>query len=604
MALLAFPGAGARASGARSAPTGGTAYWAELPGQAPNWIFPFSSSDFATADNEQQFQQLMYRPLYRMTAGGKVGLDRTDSLADPPAYSHGDSVVTIQLKGWKWSNGTVVDAQDVVFFLNMVRAEKANWSGYLAGEMPDNIVSVEAPKADALTVAITFDQSYNTTWLLENELSQITPMPLAWDISKLVDGKPAPPGSGGCSSIRWDATTERHCEAVWAFMTDDNGTSSRPHEAGDLHTYATNPLWKIVDGPWRLANLSDIGRVTMVPNPHYSGPDKPRLAAFVEVPYGTDAAEYAALGSGVLSVGYVPDGTTKSSPLGTGYDIVADYPWGVNYVVVNFDSSGDHGRAARIFRKLYVRQAMQELVDQPAIVTGDYDGGAVENDGPVPSMPATNLVSSEERHNPYPYDPSAAVRLLRTHGWTVEPGGTSICSAMKGCGAGVPAGTRLDLWLAFNPAGADSEVVKSDVAGWSRAGIDVTTVAMSYTETLETATPCTVSEPTCGWEMAYWGGGWDYVPDLYPSGDVLFETGSSGNLGAYSDPENDSLISKSVSTNGPANLLTWENYAAENLPVIWQPEAATVFAVAKDLHGVTPLSPLSALDPEDWYFSG
>ncbi len=600
IALLTMPEGGMAAG----PPSGGTAYWAELPGQAPNWIFPFSSSDFATSYNQQQFQQLMYRPLYDMVLRSTIVLDTAESLADPPVFSHGGRVVTIPLKGWKWSNGTVADAEDVVFFLNMLRAEKTKWYGYLSGALPDDIASVVAPGPRALTVTITFDQPYSRTWIIDNELSQITPMPLVWDISKLVGGKPAPPGSGGCSAMEWDATTQRHCQAVWAFMTDDNGKSQLPKEAGDLSTYATNPLWKIVDGPWRLDALTHTGRLTMIPNPEYSGPDKPLLDRFVEVPYSSDRAEYDAVEKGHITVGYVPDGTTQASVFGAHYGIVAEQPWGVNYLVLNFDSNGDGGRAARLFRKLYIRQAMQELVDQPTIVADAYGGGAVENDGPVPTTPATSLLSSDERHDLYPYNPSSAADLLRAHGWTVKPGGISVCTGSKGCGSGVPDGTKLDLRLAFNPAGADREVVKDDVAGWSRAGIDVTPVAMSYTETLETATPCTVSESSCAWEMAFWGGGWEYLPDLYPSGDVLFETSSSFNLGAYSDAGNDSLIRQSISSNDVTDLLTWENYAARNLPVIWQPEAATVVAIAKHLHGVTPLSPLSALDPQDWYFEG
>ncbi len=37
------------------------------------------------------------------------------------------------MKGWKWSNGEAVDASDVVFWLNMMKAEPGNYYGYVAG---------------------------------------------------------------------------------------------------------------------------------------------------------------------------------------------------------------------------------------------------------------------------------------------------------------------------------------------------------------------------------------------------------------------------------------------------------------------------------------
>jgi peptide/nickel transport system substrate-binding protein len=96
--------------------------------------------------------------------------------------------------------------------------------------------------------------------------------------------------------MTWNATTERDCVAVWSFMTDKGGTAPSPHEAGDLATYATNPLWQVVDGPWRLSGFdAATGEVTMVPNTEFSGGQKPHYAKFVEVPFTTDAAEYTAL---------------------------------------------------------------------------------------------------------------------------------------------------------------------------------------------------------------------------------------------------------------------------------------------------------------------
>jgi peptide/nickel transport system substrate-binding protein len=44
--------------------TGGTAYWAEQPLSPPNYIFPLVSGAYYSNENVNDFQTLMYRPLY------------------------------------------------------------------------------------------------------------------------------------------------------------------------------------------------------------------------------------------------------------------------------------------------------------------------------------------------------------------------------------------------------------------------------------------------------------------------------------------------------------------------------------------------------------
>src|ERR1019366_4402683 len=97
------------------------------------------------------------------------------------------------------------------------------------------------------------------------------------------------------------------------------------------------------------------------------------------------------------------------------------YTWAINYFPYNFNSSGDNGAVGKIFGQLYFRQAMQQLVDQPLFISKVYKGYAVGTYGPVPSQPANSFVSAEVKNNPYPYSPSKAVSLLKSHGWTVVP---------------------------------------------------------------------------------------------------------------------------------------------------------------------------------------
>ena len=82
-------------------------------------------------------------------------------------------------------------------------------------------------------------------------------------------------------------------------------------------------------------------------------------------------------------------------------------------------------------------------------------------------------------------------------------------------------------------------------------------------------------QATCGWQIANWGGGWIYAPDYLPTGESLFATGSVANSGNYSDPKMDQLIKASQQQNGTGPLYKYQDYAAEQLPVIYQPNAYT-----------------------------
>ena len=125
-------------SGGTAAPTANqtSATYAEQPPTPPNYIFPFMSLAFFSVANSEQFQYLMYRPLYWFGQGATPNLNPSLSLAQPPVYSNNNKTVTINLNPYKWSNGETVTAENVMFWMNMLHAEKANWAGVLAGGHP------------------------------------------------------------------------------------------------------------------------------------------------------------------------------------------------------------------------------------------------------------------------------------------------------------------------------------------------------------------------------------------------------------------------------------------------------------------------------------
>ena len=118
---------------------GGVATFALPAGLVPDWIFPFIDSAHSSIDNRNQFEYLMYRPLYWFGQNGQPVLNSSLSLAKPPVYSNDDKTITITLNNYRWSNGEAVTAKDVAFWLNLLAAEKQNWAYYVPGDLPDNL---------------------------------------------------------------------------------------------------------------------------------------------------------------------------------------------------------------------------------------------------------------------------------------------------------------------------------------------------------------------------------------------------------------------------------------------------------------------------------
>ncbi len=288
-------------AGSSGAATPTTATYAELPQAQPNYIFPFMSLAFFSVYNISEFQQLMYRPLYWFGNGSTPNLNLSISLAQNPTYATDSKSVVINLDDYKWSNGETVSAENVMFWMNMLHAEKANWAGYSSGALPDDIASITENSPTQLTFNLT--GPVNTYWFTYNELSQITPMPNAWDIT----AKGGAPNSGGCAAGAY-GTVDTQCKAVYTFLSKQSGYDPNNPKAANnsLSTYATNPIWKVVDGPWKLSSFNASGNITFVPNPSYSGPIKPTLKKFIELPYTTDDAEFNALVGGKVDVGYLP----------------------------------------------------------------------------------------------------------------------------------------------------------------------------------------------------------------------------------------------------------------------------------------------------------
>ncbi len=545
--------------------------------------------------NQQTLEWLLYRPLYMFgNNGNSTTVNYPLSTAYAPVYSDGGRTVVIRLKGWKWSDGETVDARDVVFWLNMMRAEREQFGGYSPGLLPDNVVSYSATAPEELTLHL--NQAYSSYWFTYNQLAEITPMPMAWDVTSAG----ARPGSGGCS------VSVARCAAVFAFLTA---------QAKDTAGYATSRIWRTVDGPWRLTGFSMAGNDTFVPNPAYSGTPKPRLSEVKVVSYATDNAGYAALKAGKVDMGHIPvqdlpqkaagSALPVTNPLGSKYALVPFYEFTIFYYVLNFTNPV----MGAVFRQLYVRQALQEAEDQPGIDSSVFRGYALPGSGAVPVSPSTMWEPAVQKANgstgPYPFSIAAATSLLVSHGWQ-KSGGVMTCqrpgTGAGDCGAGIPSGRKLAFALDWATGfAADTQMMAAYKASAAQAGIDITMVGKSFQTVIDQAAPCSPGRK-CSWDSLYYGNWTFNGPGFEPTGEPLFQTGAFENSGGYSSPAEDTLIGKTHTSSSLAAFQQYATYTAEQLPLIWMPDQYSIWGVTSKLHGVQ-LSPIDTLLPEYWYYT-
>jgi peptide/nickel transport system substrate-binding protein len=606
-ALLAAGCGSSSTSGSSSSSTSVKNAVATLPivtGTGANCIFPFEGTQCYSVANYEDFEYQMVLPL--VTFGGNsetnVTANYVESPADAPIYKNGGKTVVINLKGWKWSDGQVVDAKDVIFFLNMLEAEKVNFAGYSPGLLPDNLASYSATGPDQVTMNL--KQAYGSTWFTYNQLAIISPMPLAWDVTSTSGA----PGSGGCES---DSAADgwAKCKAVYTFLNAQNK---------DTATYDSSPLWKVVDGPYKLVSYNVDGDILMKPNADYSGSPKASVTLKFEE-YTSDTAVYTGLRTGALTTdgpnvsvpstdlapagkGFVP----PSNPLASaGYTLEPAYQYGIGYAYINFDNP----TYGPVFKQLYFRQALMELDNQKSMSSSVGRGYYYPTSSGVPPEPSAGnpFVSSEMTANggqgPYPYDPSKAEALLSAHGWK-NVGGVLTCqsagSGSADCGAGIAKGTQAKFSIEYTSGlsiqQADVQILKS---GFAQAGVQLTLVPETFDDLLPDTVPCKATQASCKWTFLYLGGWLFNGPGFEPTGEPLYETGSPNNSGSYSNPEMDTLINETHTSASMTVFHNYANYLAQQVPVLYMPWYTSVDAVSNDLHNAK-WSPFLTWYPNYW----
>ncbi|HKN98989.1 MAG TPA: ABC transporter substrate-binding protein [Pseudonocardiaceae bacterium] len=577
-----------------SKPTqGGVVTYAEPVGGGPTFIFPIEDEAHQTVANGFQFSDLMWRPLYWPTTGASPSVDYSRSLAEPPTFADNNKTITIKLdKGYTWSDGKPVTGNDILFTIALSKAaikeNPANLGGYTPGEFPDNIVSATTP--DPQTVVLKLDKTFNSAWLLANELAtSIEPLPSqAWNIA----------AAGG---PHLDFSQPANAKRIYDFLFKQSQSPA---------TYATNPIWQTVDGPFKIKtyNASTTG-TTLVANRAYTGTQKPHIDEIDELAYTSTNAEWNDVLSGQLDVGYVDftdlpqlPRAVKNSP---GYAYYGLPSTGFEYLYFNFKDKTNN--FDKIVAQLYFRQALAHLQNEPAVIRGAFKNAAVPAYSTIASLPTSKYSKLAITSAIYPYSISTAKQLMSSHGWTVQNGVltcTSPGTGPKNCGAGIPRGQKLTFNIDYgnSPAAIGQQIVALASAA-KQLGINISLKSFTFNQLITIADDVNSPATENQWAMADFGG---FTGFLYPTGDSIFNTTGSFDSGAYSNPKADQLIHDSVFGTDPNALVKESNFIGKDLPAIFQPEPDRIYIWKKTLQGpADSFANLtqSYLTPEDWWLT-
>lgn len=492
-------------------------------------------------------------------------------------------MVTVTLKGWRFADGRLVDAQSVLFFLNLVDADPSAFCNAVpARGIP---AGLRAVRAQGDTVTLTFAGPVDLDWLMGNDLSNVVPLDPAWD-------RTATGPDTTCSSGAYGAgATLAACRQVLSYLQG----------LGTATTGFTSRFWQQgVDGPWRLTTFSPAGGAGFAANPRYSGPVRPRVGALRLEPFSSYPAEEAALASGALDVGTVPESAVPSAsgnvPALVGHDSMAPASsWSFAGLEVNFAATDAGGP---LLAQTYLRAALEEAIDQRSIVSTVFHGLAAVADSPLP--PATPRATAVVT-DPYPTGLSAARQALEAQGWSLA-GSTATCTSpgtgAGQCGAGVAGGQALTLSVAVasgDPA-LDQELslVRTD---WAALGV---TLSVSFDTASDVAADCATADAV---DLCWAPAGWSYLSDYYPSGDTFYTTSPATSLGGFTSPTLSHWLALVETRRG--QLSGYASFMATTLPVLYLPTPDTIWEYSTGLASSVPLRPCpaGALLPEYWYFS-
>lgn len=525
------------------------------PQQSPNFFFPEPSAAAFTELNGQM-NHLMYLPLVNITHADTPSF--TDAVAQKVTWNKSGTVFDVMLKpNLKWSDGRPVTAADVVFAWDVIQEStvnpKAPWTygGNGMGGVPSLWKSVVAKGQDE--VVVTLNKAVDANWFEIDGLSQIFPVP----------------------SFVWDKYPTNPTAELKFIQNIANSPSA--------------PEYKVIDGPYAFSAMVPSQYWSFVANPTYSAGRKPTVQKIVFQYETSNEAEFAALKSGAVQVGYLPFSLYGARGQLTNDSMNVVYTFGFNYMVPNLSAVAQNVKNA--FQSVYVRRALEMGINQKGIIQSFYDGYGVVEDDQVPAQPKTIFYDKQATY--YPFNPAAGKRLLEAHGWKLVHG------VMTKNGVG------LKFTFIFDSGNdTDASIAQYLKTTWAQEGIDVTLQSEQDNSIFANG-----NSNASKWSMLWWGGGWTYGPDFEPTGDVFFSP-VQGIDTSFESPEMTKLIAATEAAGTQAQHLArfrqFLNYESQQLPYIWMPYYPSFFEVARNVQGVqSSFNPITGFQyPNYWTVKG
>jgi len=470
---------------------------------------------FGTSLYNAQASSLLYLGLIWLNGDRQIDWGR--SLAS--AINTPDQGLTylVTLRPWHWSDGVPVTTADITYTFQLIKQMGATYPGYGTGGMPYIIKSLDVIDATHFKVVLT--HRVNSLWYIYNGLGQLEPLP-------------------------------RHS---WSHYTLDQLWQAQ----------STPAFFNVVDGPLKVQRL-DVGlEAVFVPNPAYEGPRlhfERLIFRFVE----SDGAAIQALQAGDLDLANLPDALWNATRNLPGiYKTALPPSSGWNEIDMNFLNP-----ATAYMKDVRIRDAMQDAIDQQAMVKLVFHGAGTMVLGALPPLPP-NFLSPALRagHFPVGYDPAKARALLAQAGFTPGPDGILQRD-----------GKKLSFDTLYSSGDADieqeAEMMQADLRA---VGIQMKLKQIEFNQEL-----ALFNGPPDGWQTGIIG----ETVGAYPSGESSYETGGGENMEGYSDPKMDRLIEASMNEPGMDGLYAYEDYVMAQQPVITYPEEDVIVLARDRIHGI------------------
>ncbi len=322
---------------------------------------------------EVQLMDMLYRPLLLVGRGLKIEWDA--ELASAIDVNADDTVFTVTLKPYVWSDGKPVTADDVIYDWELIQALGPAYSQSGDGGVPDLIKSIRA--LDAHHVEFDVTRPVNPEWFELSGISQFYALPRhAWG--------------------RYDVAQQQTLQSEASF-------------------------YGVVDGPFRVETFNLGRNASFVPNPSYSGHQATIRRLVVDFLQGANPLE--ALQAGDIDMASLPFTLWHAADALHDVRRVTMGPaLGFGVITPSLQNP-----AVAFFDEVAVRDAIKQAIDQERIVAAVFHGQATPQAGLIPSSLGELLAPDlRDGHTPLPYDPAAARTLLDGAGWRQGPDGMRV----------------------------------------------------------------------------------------------------------------------------------------------------------------------------------